>query len=141
MKKILIDVNCANEYYCEAPDHFIGELTEEQITKIKHLATMVKELDVYSIQYFDYSGAYLSSLTVSDFCEDSDNQLEQLSAEQAEKLEEESFRMELNQVEVFKDEFKFTAIPKHSGYSELCYTDRVQLDELDNPEPLIAVSY
>lgn len=138
-KKLLLDVSCINENFNEAPEHLIVELCESDIERIKFLAKKVKELDVYSMEYFDYSGEYFSTETLEDALEENECDVSQLTDEMLEAFD--SVRMEVKQIVVFEDAFKFTAVPKHCDDSELCCTGQIKVGELDTFETLSTISH
>jgi hypothetical protein len=141
MKKLLLDVSCINANFDEAPDHFIVTLTASDIKRIKDLSDKVKELDVYSMEYFDPSGEYCSSMTIDDIVTDKDIDVPDITENMITQANDDASRMELCQIEVYADDFKFKAIPKHCGDADLCRTDRVKISELDNPEIINTISY
>lgn len=139
-KKLLLDVSCANKYFDEAPDHFVAELNENVINRIKELAKKVAELDVYCIEFFDCTGTYCSTTTVDDLLTENEIEAEALTEAMLDGVKGSTSRMECNTIKVYEDAFKFTAVPKHCSDSEACGTDRVDLKELDNGNTLKAMN-
>ena len=140
-KKLLLNVNCVNADFDDSPDHFVVELSKSNIQKIKTLAQNVKALDVFSLKYFDYEGSYCSMSTVDDIVTEKDIELTDLTNALIDAANDDASRMEYNMITVYQEGFRFTAVPKNCGDSELCRTDMVLLKELDNIEPLNAMSF
>jgi hypothetical protein len=141
MKKLLLDVTCINSNFDEAPDHLIVTLTESDIKKIKDLSAKIKDLDVYSMEYFNSSGEYCSSMTIDNVIISADIDILDITENMIIQANDNTSRMELNQIEVHAEYFKFKAVPKHYGDSELCRTDKVKISELENTNVINTISY
>lgn len=141
MKKLLLDVTCVNEFFSEAPDYFIVEMTPELISKIVKLSDLAKDNELYSVEYYHFSGEYCSSMTLDNIFTENDIDVTDLTEKMISDANDETSRIEAPIIIVYKDGFRFSAVPKHCSDAELCRTKTVEIKELLNNDTLNALSY
>ncbi|MBF4249479.1 hypothetical protein EA007_00340 [Vibrio anguillarum] len=139
MKKLILGVSCINESFDAAPDYFVVELSSGQIARIEQLAKVAIDQDVYSIEYFDYSGEYFSCGSLETLSGNDDTPICDITESMVSDLYDETGRVETNQIVVYKDGFRFTAIPKHCGESEGCCTRKVSISDLSSFRTLVNI--
>lgn len=138
-KTLLLGVSCVDQLNDNAPDHFIVELYEDQIERIKALSSVVSSQNAYSMSLHWNSGAYATDDSVGLMAEELEIEPAELTEAMFTAAPNFAERMHCYMLTVFKNEISFSAVPKHGGDEELCTTDRVSLSELDNLEPYFAL--
>lgn len=58
MKKILLSVDCANDFASGVPGYFCRALTQTDIDRIQQLNGLIKAFDVDEISEFDFAGVW-----------------------------------------------------------------------------------
>lgn len=145
MKKLFLDVTCVTPEISSTPDHLFISLDNQNLATITTLASKVKELKSFGTQsitaVFDRAGVFFSTSAI-EFVEDT-------TGTAFHNLDEQFFaandkfvhQMETLFVVVYENSFKFFATPKHETEAAKCYSDSVNLDELDNLDTLSSLSW
>lgn len=134
MKKLVLDITCANNYCNDAPNCFIVELSEKMIDRIKHLSVVAKENDVDYICYYDTSGELFSHSTLTTLTEQGGTKLDasELTVDMVQWECDESRYVNYQQVVISKAAFKFTSVPKHGDQGDVCNTEWISINELND---------
>lgn len=134
MKKLILNITCANNYCIDAPNCFIVELNKKTIDRIKHLSEVAKENNVDYICYDDASGELFSLSTLTTLTEQGGTKLDasELTVDMVEWACDESRYVDYQQVVVSKTHFKFTSVPKHGDHGDVCNTALISINELND---------
>ena len=134
MKTLLLDVTCLTPELPSAPDHFCIRLDDAQIEKIKTLASKAKELNTLNIQ--SLKGIFDGGLFFTTDAFESISPEGDLDDEFFNSLKQYQVNMEDLRIVVYPSHFQFSAIPKHHELSSKCYTNKVNVRELNNKNAL-----
>lgn len=136
MKKLIVDVECMNEFCETKPDHFVVELDDAMIEEIKRISTLANENNLYEVVILKNWGTYFTSEQL-----DNSEHLDSID-DVVESSFDDNFDINANMVamgvHIYKDAFRFTATPKHHCDEDQCRTAKILLSELDFKEPYIA---
>jgi len=111
---LLLDVNCVDGEFDDIPLSFRKSLDKSEIDRIIELATMVKDKGLYSVEFFDSDGEWLTDYK------------DEISSETGTR------RVVCTCVLVTERDFKFTGIPKHCPDSCAIYTNTVEIGRISS---------
>ena len=116
-KKLIIRVSDNSEFFSEAADYALVELTAASIERIKKLSIVVRQMKAYRISEFNYEAEFM----VADYDADPENGKV--------ALKEFDGRMECNTLNVTDTGFYWSGLYKHTDVR--WSTDTVPLTALD----------
>lgn len=130
-KTYIAQVHHQNEFSSSEIATFVNTLTGEDIARIKALANVCSVTKAAYIEDWYYGGNW-SEVSYEDLRSEGKSHDEALD-----EVEDQCARVECVTLRVCKDNFCFTAIPKH--YDSTCemHTAWTSVADLDNDDPLI----
>lgn len=130
-KTYIAQVHHQNEFSSSEIATFVNTLTGEDIARIKALANVCSVTKAAYIEDWYYGGNW-SKVSYEDLRSEGKSHDEALD-----EVEDQCARVECVTLRVCKDNFCFTAIPKH--YDSTCemHTAWTSVADLDNDDPLI----
>ena len=134
-KRFFVSVNCVNEFASDTPESFMVEIDSALSSRIKQLASAVKDLDIHAVEEFNYAGTWSKTpIALLDGLTDGPD-----ISQAIELVELSSARVEVERLRVTSSGFFFISVPKHSGDDMALSTKKIDLSKLDGPESVIVI--
>lgn len=127
MKKILLSVDCANDFASGVPGYFCRVLTQREIDRIQQLNGLVKAFNVDEISEFDFDGVW-SSAEVD--CDDEEVEMDFETADTSPSP------VDVPRLVVCADYFYWQGLPDSLGENMRLTTNLVPMAYLTSDEKL-----